>query len=147
MPPITYPNQRVVTIHREQATAPFLGINNENWMAAARNLSAHALKLYLYLASNKDDYNLALSPAAIQAEIDMARSTYHDQFRVLINKGYLVYREGNRYDFYETPWGNENPKSGASYITNQTVIEPNDGQEKPADGNIVLGEDIEINNT
>jgi len=66
MPNYTFPNQRMVCVHRERASADFLGIKNENWMAAARDLSAHALKLYLYLASNADNYKLALSPAAVR---------------------------------------------------------------------------------
>ena len=87
---ITYPNQRTVKIHREKATTDFLGIKNENWKAASRDLSAHALKLYMYLASNADNFELALSPAAILKEIGMARSTYHDQFHILENKGYIT---------------------------------------------------------
>ena len=78
--PYTVPNQRVVTIHREKARSDFLGIKNENWQSAARDLGAHALLLYLYLASNADGYDLALSPAAIRQAVGMARSTYHDQF-------------------------------------------------------------------
>ncbi len=90
-------------VHRERAAADFLGIKNENWKAAARDLSPHALLLYLYLASNADNYTFALSPAAITADIGMPRSTYHDQFKVLVNKGYLVNTHGNTYDFYEKP--------------------------------------------
>ena len=45
MPAMTYPNQRMVNIHREVVQADFLGIKNENWKAASRNLSAHAFKL------------------------------------------------------------------------------------------------------
>ena len=52
MPPITFPNQRMVRVHRERAASDFLGIKNENWQAASRDLGAHALQLYLYLASN-----------------------------------------------------------------------------------------------
>ena len=67
MPAITFPNQRVVRIHRERATADFLGIKNENWQAASRDLGAHGLRLYLYLAANANNFNLALSPAAARA--------------------------------------------------------------------------------
>ena len=88
--PYTVANQRKVRVHRERASADFLGIKNENWKAAARDLKPHALLLYMYIASNADKYELALSPAAITAEIGMPRSTYHDQFKVLVNKGYLV---------------------------------------------------------
>lgn len=31
MPNITFPNQRMVKVHRESAKADFLGIKNENW--------------------------------------------------------------------------------------------------------------------
>lgn len=103
MPKTTVPNQKLIHIHRERAASDFLGIKNENWQAASRTLGAHALRLYLYLASNANNYELALSPAAIEASIGMPRSTYHDQFRKLVNFGYLVPTSGNRYDFYETP--------------------------------------------
>ena len=101
--PNTVANQRLVTIHRERVEQDFLGIKNENWMAACRDLDYPATILYLYLASNANNYQLALSPAAIQNALDMPRSTYRDQINKLINKGYLVERGGNRYDFYERP--------------------------------------------
>ena len=50
--PYTVPNQRTVFIHRNMLLNDFLGIQNANWQAAARDLGAHALMLYLYLASN-----------------------------------------------------------------------------------------------
>ena len=62
----TVPNQKVLTIHREPLAGSFLGINNDNWKSAARVLGAQAFLLYIYLASNKDDFKLALSPKAIQ---------------------------------------------------------------------------------
>lgn len=101
--PNTYPNQRIVQIHRETFNRDFLGIKNENWMAAARDLRAHAFLLYLYFASNANNFTLALSQVAVQEAIGMPRSTYHDQFKVLVNKGYLVKRNGNTYDFFEKP--------------------------------------------
>ncbi len=33
----------------------------------------------------------------------MARSTYRDQLKILINKGYLVETGSNTFDFYEVP--------------------------------------------
>lgn len=76
--PYTYPNQRMVKIHREPFKSDFLGIKNENWQAAARDLRPHALLLYFYLASNANNYSLALSPAAVHEAIGMPRSTYND---------------------------------------------------------------------
>lgn len=101
--PTTYPNQRMVHIHRDPIKSDFLGIRNENWQAASRDLGAHALQLYLYLASNANNYTLALSPTAVRQAIGMARSTYHDQFNKLIDKGYLVLSHGNTFEFYEVP--------------------------------------------
>jgi len=72
-------------------------------MAASRDLGAHALRLYLYLAANRDNFQLALSPAAIRQEIGRARSTYQDQFHILIDKGYIVETSSNHYAFYEKP--------------------------------------------
>ena len=43
MPYTTVPNQRTVNIHREPVKSDFLGIKNENWQAASRDLGAHAL--------------------------------------------------------------------------------------------------------
>lgn len=60
--------------------------------------------LYLYLASNADNFTLALSPAAIRQAIGMPASTYRDQFVKLVDRGYLVQKgEGSTYDFYEMP--------------------------------------------
>ena len=72
-------------------------------MAASRDLGAHALRLYLYLASNADGYPLALSPADIRQRIGMPTSTYRDQFHILVDKGYLVANSSNGYDFFEVP--------------------------------------------
>ena len=99
--PNTVPNQRLITIHRERAASDFLGIKNSHWQAAARDLGAHALMLYLYFASNANGYLLALSPAAIRQAVGMPPSTYRDQFTKLIYRGYLV--PHLMLDFYETP--------------------------------------------
>ena len=122
MPNITYPNQRVINIHRESAKSDFLGIKNQNWQAAARDLGAHALMLYMYLAANADGFNLALSPAAVRQAIGMPRSTYQDQFIKLIDKGYLVQGSGNVYNFFETP----QPSHGTNQASIATQM-PNDG--------------------
>ena len=103
MPAITFPNQRVVRIHREPVKMDFIGIKNENWQAASRDLGAHGLRLYLYLAANANNYNLALSPAAARAAIGIPRSTYFDQFAILVDKRYLVAGAGITYDLYELP--------------------------------------------
>lgn len=146
MPPVTYPNQRLVRVHRERAAKDFLGIKNENWMAASRTLGATALRLYLYLAANADNYTLALSPAAITRDIGMARSTYTDQFKVLVNMGYLVPAGGNTYDFYEVPQTVTRTKNDVTADGQDFEECTADGQEQPQTDTVGMGDMIEINN-
>lgn len=143
MPNITYPNQRMVNIHREKISVDFLGIKNENWKAAARDLGAHAFMLYLYLASNANGFTLALSPAAIRQAIGMPPSTYRDQFVKLIDRGYLVQRNNsNTFDFYETPQRDTHAKKcdtpdGIDFTANAKDVTTTVNNE--------TSEDIEIN--
>ena len=151
MPNITYPNQRVIKINRESAKSDFLGIKNENWQAAARDLGAHALMLYMYLAANADGFNLALSPVAVRPATGMPRSTYQDQFTKLMDKGYIVQESGNVFKFFEKPqpsYANIQPS-----ITTQKTVDVLNFEECPLDVSCddraapnVPTEDIEINN-
>jgi len=144
----TVPHQRTVRIHREKVETNFLGIKNENWMEASRNLRPHALLLYLYLAANKDNYKLALSPEAIRQEIGMARSTYHDQFKILVDKGYLVLAHGNTYDFYEVarPVAEKNDEDILSPFGEGNENSTNDDKRVSFESKNYPEENIEINN-
>lgn len=146
MPPITYPNQRVVKIHRESVKTDFLGIKNENWQAASRDLGAHGLRLYLYLASNANNYNLALSPAAARAAVGIPRSTYFDQFAVMVDKGYLVPGAGNIYDFYEVPQSATRTQKEMTAYGLEFEESPSHGTQGGCGGHTVSPENIEINN-
>ena len=105
---VTVPNQKVIHIHRDMPKpneGNFLLIKKPNLYAAYRDLNATALCLYLYLAGNKDGFDLALSPKAIHGEMGMPESTYKDQVNKLIEKGYLVpkHEGSNVFDFFEIP--------------------------------------------
>ena len=145
MPTMSFPNQRLVCVHRERASSNFLGIKNTNWQAASRDLGAHALQLYLYLAANADKYTFALSPTAIRQSIGMARSTYHDQFRKLVDKGYLVQSKGNTFEFYEVP--KAVTQSQSAMTDNGLNFEecPSCDDQAIFDGQSVLPENTEIN--
>jgi len=146
MPAITFPNQRIVRIHREPVKTDFLGIKNENWQAASRDLGAHALQLYLYLASNANNYTVALSPAAVRQAIGMARSTYHDQFHKLIDRGYLVPSNGNTFEFYEVPQAATQSQNSMTDDGLNFEEVPSHGEQGGSGGQSILPEDIEINN-
>lgn len=121
-------------------------IKNENRQAASRDLGAHALQLYLYLASNANNYTLALSPTAVRQAIGMARSTYHDQFHKLVDKGYLVPSHGNTYEFYETPQPATQPRNVASDAGLNFEEDPSRDNGGVSVGQAILAENIETNN-
>ena len=146
MPPITFPNQRMVRVHRERAASDFLGIKNENWQAASRDLGAHALQLYLYLASNANNYTVALSPVAVRQAIGMARSTYHDQFHKLVDRGYLVPSNGNTFEFYEVPQAATQTQKEVSANGLDFEENPCRDEQEASVGLSVLPENTEINN-
>lgn len=152
--PETFPNQRMITVHREEVKTDFLGIKNENWQAASRDLGAHALRLYLYLAANANNYSFALSPADIRQRIGIPTSTYRDQFLILVDKGYLVQSGSNKYDFYEVPQTRHAPIQNENCATlgidfenytaddfSQTATE----QDETAEVGEINNRDIEIN--
>lgn len=146
--PTTYPNQRTVKIHREDIKTDFLGIKNENWMAAARDLRAHAFLLYLYFASNANNFSLALSQKAVQEAIGMPRSTYHDQIKVLVNKGYLVETSSNHYDFFEKPQPRDSAQANEYRTPTEQSVQKctSDGNAFPQEEQISPLNNREINN-
>lgn len=94
---ITYPNQRTVTIYKEKCEKDFLQINNSEWQAACSTIQNYGtFKLYLYLASNKAGYMLALSPVAVEEAIGISESTYRRAFKELEALGYLVKVESRK---------------------------------------------------
>ena len=96
-------NQKSVCIHKPRVEANFLQIANEDWMQANKTLKPFGLQLYLYLASNNNEYQFALSPAAAEEYAGIKSTTFHKYLRLLEIEGYLVRRNGSLYDFYTTP--------------------------------------------
>ena len=144
--PYTAPNQRTITIHREPLGGNFLGVNNDNWKYAARVLGAQAFLLYIYFASNKPGFVLALSPQAIQQEIGMPPSTYRDQLKKLESLGFVEIGEGNKLHFYEDPRHGsrsnlENPRVPLKSTEEKRTAPV---QESTAHAFPETGEDIEI---
>ena len=122
----TSPNQKVIHINREKVTDNFLQIKKENWYNANKDLEPYGLQLYLYLAGNKDGYNLALSQKAAEEEAGIKSTTFHKYVNVLIEKGYIVNRQGNIFDFYEVP---RRAKSGNDVLPRENDIrEENKGK-------------------
>ena len=135
--PYSAPNQKMLIINRAPLDKNFLGINNDNWKYAARVLGAQAFLLYIYLASNKDGYKFALSPAAVQNEIGMPRSTFYDQLRKLESLGFIIPDKGNVLQFYEKQQSDTHTQSACvpdnSVDTNAGKTCPSPEKESPQD--------------
>lgn len=109
----TVPNQKVVHVNRQKYDKNFLQISKENWYAANKALSPYGLQLYLYIAGNKDGFDLALSQEAAEQEAGIKRTSFHKYVNLMIEKGYLVPRKENSniFDFYEIPKREEKKKA------------------------------------
>lgn len=88
-------------------------LNKKSLFEAIKNLSKPGLELYLYLASNINDFELGLGPTPVFNAIGMSLSSYRRGVEDLENKGYLVYSgekvidpngvEAPKYYFHATP--------------------------------------------
>lgn len=143
----TYPNQKVIHIQKRSYEDNFLQVGNDEWQRAARDLSGSALKLYLYLAGNKDGYDLALSQKAVENATGLSKNTYHRAVEELETKGYLSCTKGNVYAFSTSPsevstqngyipemgttqnWEGISPKLGEVSTQNGESILPKTGRE------------------
>lgn len=99
----TYPNQKVITINKAKADREntYATINKECLMKAITELTHNELKIYLYLASNQNGFQLALSSADIADKTNASKRKIQESINSLIEKGYLVETGSNSYDFIE----------------------------------------------
>lgn len=96
----SYPNQKIVTVFKDECREDFLQIKNDAWHAASSILTYSAFKLYLYFASNKNGYSFALSYEAVNELIPMNRRTYEKAIKELKDDGYLTQVSGNNWHFH-----------------------------------------------
>ena len=90
---ITFENQKIIHINKN-IKDNFLQIPNQDWMESARMIKAYGtFKLYLYLSSNMDGFNLALSRVAVVNKLGISENTYHKAVRELIDMKYLVCKQ------------------------------------------------------
>lgn len=101
----TNPNQKVIQVHKSPCDKNNLYSlrNIQAECAAAKDLHYSTMILWLYLSQNQDNYKFAMSPMAIEEAMGLPRTTYPKCVKELEQKGYLIKRQGNYYDFYESP--------------------------------------------
>ena len=94
---LVYPNQKIVTIHKAVIDAQniYLRINKEAMQHASRSLSGEEFKAFMYLASNQDNYEMALSTEDMAAKMGGSVRGMQSAVRNLITKGYLVQQHKN----------------------------------------------------
>jgi hypothetical protein len=125
----TYANQKIIEIKKAECSKDFLQVSNNDWMEAARILNGNAFKIYLYLASNKNGYSLALSPKAIGIALDVPKKSYSRAIEELEENGYITYKQDNVYIFTTYP-----NKVGDKMSTLCSQNVPRVGTKCPQDG-------------
>lgn len=106
MKPIGVPNQRTVSVHKEECSKKNkYTVNNLATLdEAARMLqSKGGFKLYMYMAKNQDKYNFELSSSDFMQWSGLGYSAYTTAFKELEDKKYLILKEGTDtvYTFYD----------------------------------------------
>ena len=101
----TFQNQKVICIHKPTIAnkEKYLKVKIDDINKAMQQLNNSAFKLWIYLSSNADDFQLALSCVDVCNACGMSPSTSHNAVTELIEKGYLVNTIGNIYDFNGQP--------------------------------------------
>ena len=101
------PNQRNITINRKDALSSgrqYLAINCDTLAEASRNISGEvAFKLYLYLASNKNGYELSFSPQHFSNIYGCSIDASRRAFVKLVEANYIINNGNNSFEFFETP--------------------------------------------
>ena len=106
MKPIGVPNQRTVSVHKEECSKKnkYTANNLAALDEAARMLqSKGGFKLYMYMAKNQDKYNFELSSSDFMQWSGLGYSAYTTAFKELEDKKYLILKEGTDtvYTFYD----------------------------------------------
>ena len=103
----TNPNQRNITINRKDALSSgrqYLAINCDTLAEASRNISGEVpFKLYLYLTSNKDGYELSFSPQHFSNIYGCSIDASRRAFVKLVEANYIINKGNNSFEFFETP--------------------------------------------
>ena len=106
----TYPNQKVIHINKNKYTANFLQVGIDEWQTAFKKLTPSAFAVYLYLASNADGFDLALSQKAIENALGIKKTAYHTAIEALKKEGYIEVLQGNIEVFHTAPVRKREPE-------------------------------------
>ena len=99
----TYPNQKIIHINKKSYKSNFLQVGIEEWQEAFQQLKPSTFAVYLYLASNADGFDLALSQKAVEKALNIKKTAYHSAIAELKEKGYIGTMQGNIDYFFTSP--------------------------------------------
>ena len=108
----SYPNQNFIQIHKQNYSRDFLQIGIDEWQRACRELTPSAFKIYLYLASNKDNYRMALSKQDIKDKLDISFTRFYESIALLRRMHYICCIGNNQFHFFLSPNPNFEKKYG-----------------------------------
>jgi len=71
---------------------------------AMKTLTPSALKIYLFVTANANNYHFLLTSNDVTAELGISRRTYTSAIKELIDNGFLIKRADSEvWDFYDNP--------------------------------------------
>ena len=143
----TYPNQKVIHINKNKYSANFLQIGINEWQQAYKELKPSTFAIYLYLASNADGFDLALSQQAIENSLGIKKTAYHTAIKELKERGYIQVIQGNVEVFFTAPVRkNELKTEEAIFRKNELKSSQTRKEEFAKTNSEVRKNDIEIDN-
>lgn len=104
----TVPNQKIITRTTKAICDKenlYLKVNLEALKTAMILLKRDCFRVWVYFASQKENYTFPLYKDNVMSFCDIGESSYHKYIKELIDKKYLIpVRENtNHYNFYDFP--------------------------------------------
>lgn len=100
---ITFANQNIVRINKPKYKRDFLQIGIDEWQEASKVLTPSAFKIYLYLASNMNGFDLALSKQDIKNQLGISFTRFYEAITLLKKHHYLCEDRKNHLQFFVSP--------------------------------------------
>ena len=98
-----FANQKTITIHKPKIVGQFCQVPIDCIYHAMVDLKDSAFKLWLYFASNADNYTFDFSFAHASKCTGISESSRTRAMKELTEKGYLIDLGRNHYNFYLQP--------------------------------------------